>query len=990
MQTPGGNPPSGNAFFLSRLIYIILVSILIIFNCWQGLTQVPCMNSRTGFPVLQDSSLAEQVKRALKLNSRKLQFVENNGQEGLPANVIGYFSSAYEMVFIERNRLRIVVWDKTQPKSTANHAHYASGKAYTGIGKTRYTSFCIFFKGANSVIQVNKQNPFSTIRNFLQSKGNGRQPISALSYAELSLLNIYPGIDLRLYSQDNGHLEFDWIIWPGADPGKIKMDFSGNQQVSLSREGNLRINLKHGFFNIHLPESYYVTSHGKIKTNARFIISGWQEVSFILPGEKYPAYPLVIDPDLLWGSFFDGNNTNFDEYLYAIQLNTNNDLIYCAGAANRQVSTSYAAALSLAYDSTFADSTDAFIYAFTKNGQFIKYITYLGGMGADVATGLSVSSSWIYICGHTSSPDFPVTRVSNGGYPAFDSLYHGNVDGFVAVFKPSLDSLNYCSYLGGNGADKALTIRAVADSVFYISLSVMDTLSLSSPNYIYNYADSVYAGNSEAWIGKFSRFNFLNFGTYVGGTSDDLINDFQVLGNGDVVFAGNTKEITEVNPRIPDNGSGQEALFGKIKVPASGPVSFDIIDKIGGSGSDFGWGIYNLGDSISYMVGETNSADFPLGSGPVFQNTRMGKYDGFIAKIYNDGSPGYKATFTGGSGNDILVSVRPVVLNQRALILGFGSTNSNDLLTRNYNGGTFFSANNSGGLDMMFVICDMDLTNKYYLSYIGGSANDYLGITGAPVGSNHLCYSETDSALYVGTTTHSSQLTQTPLFVGRGPADVLNIHVPVFDSTKGNSNNDTHVVIAISTGELYAILQMHWLDFTAALLQDCSVRLIWQVSGNESLSYYIIQRSDDGKNFINLGEITSSGNSYIYTDQTGSLLGKKTYYRIAAVDRQGKILFSPVQSVRPCDLAGNPVLIFPTVIKDEFFIGGLGGFDGQKLDLTLLDAAGRITERQQITGSFFNQAVYIREKLAADSYLITVTDAASGTLIISKKVLVGF
>ena len=107
---------------------------------------------------------------------------------------------------------------------------------------------------------------------------------------------------------------------------------------------------------------------------------------------------------------------------------------------------------------------------------------------------------------------------------------------------------------------------------------------------------------------------------------------------------------------------------------------------------------------------------------------------------------------------------------------------------------------------MLFVICDFNLGIKYYLSYIGGSRNDYLGATGAPVGSNHLFYNVTDSALYLGTTTHSNQSTHVPLFVGRGPADYLNDGVPVFDETKGNGNNDTHVIIALSMRGLYGIL----------------------------------------------------------------------------------------------------------------------------------------------------------------------------------------
>ena len=118
----------------------------------------------------------------------------------------------------------------------------------------------------------------------------------------------------------------------------------------------------------------------------------------------------MIDPDLLWGTFFDGGNFNFDEYLYGLAFNNGNELLYCSGTANRQVASAYAAALTNAYDGSFASATDALIYALTKDGQTVEYITYLGGTGEDVGIGISVSQSFIFVCGRTSSPDFPVTK----------------------------------------------------------------------------------------------------------------------------------------------------------------------------------------------------------------------------------------------------------------------------------------------------------------------------------------------------------------------------------------------------------------------------------------------------------------------------------------------------------------------------------------------------------------------------------------------------
>jgi hypothetical protein len=605
-----------------------------------------------------------------------------------------------------------------------------------------------------------------------------------------------------------------------------------------------------------------------------------------------------------------------------------------------------------------------------------------------VAIGLSISPSFVYVCGYTGSTDFPVTLSSAGGYPAFDSTYHGANDGFVAVFNTRLDSLHYCSFLGGNGSDRALTIRAIADSSFYISLSVKDTLPVYAPDYIVNEADSIYAGNSEAWIGKFSSFNNLLFGTYVGGSSDDLINDFQVLSNGDIVFAGNTKNITEVNGYIPDNGTGQEALYGRITVPASGPVSFAILDKIGGSNNDFGWGIYSLGDSVSIMVGQTNSSNFPLGGGTVFQGTRAGAIDGFIAKIYNDGSPGYKATYTGGSADDILVSVRPVTVNHTIALLGWGSTSSTNLATVNFNSGSFFSNSNTGGLDMMFVICDMNFVHKYYLSYIGGSANDYLGITGAPVGSNHLFYNHADSVLYLGTTTHSSQTTHVPLFVGRGPGDAQNLGIPVFDETKGNTNNDTHVIIAISTQSLFVILPLDWVSVSAIRQGNCSVTLNWQTGNDENVLSYSIERSVDGHLFESIGSLSASAGPYEFTDRGDHLYTGRTYYRIMALEQGGRRSYSPIQVAAPCGTITEKIRIFPTVVSDHFTVSGLGSLPDTRLVLEIINKTGQLVEHRTMTSSSGTQTFLLQKSLASGNYIVLLRDAITGSIHYDQDIII--
>ena len=962
-----------------RTLYFNFLFILLsVFSSLAALAQGPYTNT----------SLEDRVRHTLRQSSKRFQLIENKGQEGLPQEVVAYFTTGTQVVFIEKTRLRVMVIKRENEKQTNTRQNIRSleEEMKTNPGLTdayRYNSFVITFENAPGFSSFEKGEQWGPVHNFIGKRTGSSQATIAEGYAEITLKNIYKDIDLRLYSQDNGQLEFDWISWPGADPSAIRMQFSGQQKLQITREGNLDIGLGMGSFGMHLPESYFVTPAGKKRTDIRFTRKG-NTVGFRTSKNK-SGYPLVIDPDLLWGTFFDGGHSTFDEYLFGITLNEANQLLYCAGAANLQVSTAYAAALSGAWDSTFNGSKDVLVYALTKNGEIVKFITYLGGTGSELATGVAVSSSGIYVSGQTTSLDFPITDGTNGTTLAFDSSYGGNTDGFIAVFNDSLNQLYYTSYLGGPGLDQALTVRTRGDSSYYISLYLEDSISINdSVHYFVNTADSLFAGSSEAWIGRFSKLRNLDFGTYIGDTLDDVVNDFQVLSDGDVMFTGTTRYVPEVRASVTDMG-GKEVLFGRIDVTDTAAVSFSLIEMIGGTKTDQGWGLYCLGDSASVIVGQTNSTNFPIGAGGVFQSTPKGNYDGFVARINNDGTSNYKGTYTGGSDDDIFVSVRPIIVLGQPVLLCFGTTQSNDLVVRNYNAGSFYSGFNSGGLDMMFLICDQDLSFKYYLSYIGGDQNDYLGQTGAPIGSNHVFFNEGDSVIYVGTTTHSNQTTHSPLFVGRGPADVDNIGVPVFDKTKGNSNNDTHVIIAISTKALQ-ILPLEWLAMEVQMNDVCHPIVSWQTASEKNISGFIIQRSTDGRNFTDAGQLPAGNGHYVFTDVAASTNKSVFYYRVKAVSPEGHVSFSQVQSLSNCNAKDHSLAVYPTIANTSVTLTGIKAMNAEPLRAVLYDATGKKVQEWSVPVQSPSHHLEFRSGMNTGVYILVVS--GNDTPLLRSRIVV--
>jgi hypothetical protein len=81
--------------------------------------------------------------------------------------------------------------------------------------------------------------------NYFIGNDPGRWANNVDQYARVRYKNLYDGIDLALY-ENSGRLEHDFIIVPGADPGAIKLAFTGSTRLRLGGDGALLVGTKQG------------------------------------------------------------------------------------------------------------------------------------------------------------------------------------------------------------------------------------------------------------------------------------------------------------------------------------------------------------------------------------------------------------------------------------------------------------------------------------------------------------------------------------------------------------------------------------------------------------------------------------------------------------------------------------------------------------------------------------------------------------------------
>lgn len=157
--------------------------------------------------------------------------------------------------------------------------------------------------------------------------------------------------------------------------------------------------------------------------------------------------------------------------------------------------------------------------------------------------------------------------------------------------------------------------------------------------------------------------------------------------------------------------------------------------------------------------------------------------------------------------------------------------------------------------------------------------------------------------------------------------------------------------------------------FTAVLKDPATVRLDWRVTGEEKDRVYEIQRSENGSDFITVGVVQASGDSYI--DHPAG--GKKYYYRLRIV-APGGISYSPVKEVTIGQDSLGKLTIYPNPAISHINLV-LPGNPSRPGDwrVDILTADGRLVQRAEFfhTNTFF---INFRQHLSPGIYFIRATD----------------
>lgn len=624
---------------------------------------------------------------------------------------------------------------------------------------------------------------------------------------------IYRGIDLVFYG-NNGQLEYDFHVAPGADASRAQMEFDGATGLELSH-GDLVLNSGNGGRVLfHSPHIYQRIGDREQPVSGGFTLLAENRAGFAI-GPYDRSRELIIDPIPEIESYFGGSGS---DTFPSIAVDPSATFIYLAGTTTSPQASFPPTTNQTSFPSTLSISPTGPTHVFVakilpSQPPVVEYETFLGGSASDTATGVAVDGADdAYLVGNTLSPDFPTTPTT--AYQNAPETKSVTCTGtcsslFVSVLDPAgTGFLNYSSYVSGDGNDVStgMTIDANSDVFITGTTTSNDTATISdefpaseAPPALENAYQISQLAPLQFFVTKVNTAtagaSSISYSTYFGGgnpsTGTATGGGIAVDSSGNIYFSGTTNfvftgtgrglDFPILNPYQPcldtppplvitnplSCGSGPfptatDAFVAKLNPNTVPGQQLRFSTYLGGSGTDSSTALaIDAGAANIYVTGQTNSNDFiiPTGTAP-FQSSNTCGTCAYVGRFNNPVSANMSLTYfsyLGGTANDGATDGLAVSVDTASGALLTGSTTSPTLPVTPTTG--VLQSTLAGPQNAFFARIDTQTVAGQsvigsYLTYFGGNGTDRG--TSVTIDANTNTY-------FAGDTTSTNLSTEDPI-----------------------------------------------------------------------------------------------------------------------------------------------------------------------------------------------------------------------------------
>jgi Domain of unknown function DUF11/Beta-propeller repeat len=514
--------------------------------------------------------------------------------------------------------------------------------------ETRFQTFQMKVAGEALSTHLTGTDPLPGRSNYFLGNEPAKWRTGIPQFARVRYANVYPGINFVFYG-NQGHLEYDLQVAPGADPSQAQFEFGGAKKLEL-KDGSLVIHGDSASVQLEAPTMYQKINGRKQSVEGAFVLRAENRVGFAV-GAYDHSRELIIDPILNFSTFFGGSG---DEHHTSVTVDGSLN-IYLSGSTTSPdlpVTTGV-------FQGTLSGAENVYIAKIQPPlGSIparLAALTYLGGTGSDYPVGIAVDGEGDpFVAGTTTSGNFPTTPIAYQPNPASAGTH-----AFVTKLKFDFSGLDYSSYLSGNGSDIATGMTIDSQGLLYVTgtTTSIETSpqnqfpATNLPNPVpYQTTSRATAGTPQFFVTKVNPLAqgiaSILYSTYFGGgtfngtavatgggiavdthqnvyftgttnftyTGVSSVTDFPIL-NAYQPCLNSPPPTTIVPPQTcgASSSGAPDAFVAKLNTAPNTGQGQQLVwsTYVGGTGNDSGTGVaIDSGAANVYVVGTTNSPDF--------------------------------------------------------------------------------------------------------------------------------------------------------------------------------------------------------------------------------------------------------------------------------------------------------------------------------------------------------------------------------------------
>jgi gliding motility-associated-like protein len=666
----------------------------------------------------------------------QINFVENKGQWETSVKYRAEIPGG--LLYVENGTLSYILADAAPFKIMHDEGHYDA--------PVQMHYFKVVFEGSNPNPTYKNEQTATAYYNFFLGNNPKKWASGVNAHGKITVQEIYPGIDLELYSSRNNAIKYNLIIKPGANPDVIKVRYIGLDDIHINNSGQLHLKTAIGELTELAPICYQLSDTTVTYVKTDYSLKG-NLLTFDIKEKYNRKKSFVIDPELVFSTYSGafGDNWGFTgtwdndgngysggaSYFYGGFSGSNGSFPVTPGAFQTKFKNGVEGV-----DEDLA--RDAAVYKVSSDGKTLIYATYLGGTNNEEPHSMIVNSkNELIVFGTTFSNDFPVS--------GYDNSFNGSADIFVFVLSADGKSMIGSTFVGGIGVDGLNgdanpmgTVLAYNYGDQYRGEVIVDnsdniyvaTSTQSSGNFpLLNAFQTTYGGNQDGCVFKLnSTASNLIWSSYLGGPGVDACNGLDLDSKGNLLVAGGTTlGLIGVNP-----GMGSSTTI-------AGGISDGFLVKISPAGNKMLNATYMGTPSYDqtyfvkvdkfdapYVTGQTDG-NWPIIM-PIYNNTNGGQ---FINKYSENLGTVTRSMVYGGGTIKPQISPSAFLVDEceRIFVSGWGGN-----VNRAPRGHGGFTTNlpktsdayqpNTDGSDFYLAVFSKNLDTILYGTFFGGRQTD--------------------------------------------------------------------------------------------------------------------------------------------------------------------------------------------------------------------------------------------------------------------------